>query len=147
MTASVSLGVGGAWKNVPSLFVGVAGVWKVVNNAYVGIGGAWKLAYVSLAASISGGGVGTRSGAGYATTPIDTVVTVVGGVGAITYAWSRVSGDVRVNATVPNGTPTRFTALMNSSGDNAAATFACIVTDSVGNEVTTNTHGVNLIAF
>ena len=92
---TISIGVGGAWKNVPSVSVGVSGAWKTVAAIWIGVGGAWKVAYTAL--SVTCANV-TASDGGFAasgTVQTDRSVSALpsGGSGNYTYAWAFLSGD------------------------------------------------------
>ena len=86
---------------------------------------------------------GSRNGPGQVTSGT-TNVFVSGGSGTITYAWSRVSGDSRIAATVPSGNSTAFRATLGAP-DLAQATFVCTVTRN--GESTTASVDVSLSSF
>ena len=72
---------------------------------------------------------GSRTGAGTVTSYVVTV-TVMGGTGAKTYSWVKLSGDV-ISATASTSATTAFSASIGLN-DELGATFRCTVTDAIG---------------
>ena len=72
---------------------------------------------------------GATSGAG---TCISQPVTVTasGGVGTLTYTWTKVSGDT-ISATASSAATTAFSGTV-SFNQEIGATFQCVVEDSIG---------------
>lgn len=131
----IRIGVGGAWKAAQA-FVGVGGAWKPT-EVFLGVGGAWKPLGSGLAAAAAPAvRVATRSGPGTVTTGV-TVVTVTGGVAPFAYAWARASGDAVITATADDAAATAFTADIGL-GETLAASFACAVTDALGQTAVSN---------
>lgn len=83
------VGVGGAHKTVRKISVGVGGVWKNVARKWVGVGGVWKLAFTYFSATASDATASLPVGNVVSAT---STVTVAGGTGPFTYAWSITSG-------------------------------------------------------
>jgi hypothetical protein len=70
--------------------------------------------------------------------------TVTGGVGALSYLWSRVSGDSSISITTPTASGTTFSATVSNYNTPKTATFLVTVTDSLGRVVASNTTVVTL---
>ena len=127
---TISVGVGGAHKNVVGMWVGSGGAWKYVTSVSVGSGGAWKLAFAPLdvtCANILGDNIGsTFSGSVSA----NANASVQYGSGNYSYSWVR-------NSTTSGNTPTissasvlnpTFTAAVTAP-TNSVSTWTLTVTD------------------
>ena len=131
----LSVVVAGIEKTVSSASLIVAGVAKTVRRVEAWNGSAWKVVKnfaPAFSASVSVPevyGVSTAPGGGFVTTNSVTV-TPSGGLAPYTYAWSLVSG-ASATAQSPTFATTTFRANVGPS-DSVVSTFACLVTDSLG---------------
>lgn len=128
-----------AAKSAAGLHIHSAGASKAAERAWIRTGGVTTQFYSSLASGGADPGVsvhptfadGTVSSSSSRTvTSREVSVTVGGGVGPYTYAWSSVSGDP-MTATDPSSDTTAFTASV-SPGAVLAAEWKCTVTDAAG---------------
>lgn len=128
------------------------------------MGGQWRrpvvtgaIALLTGAAGASGGGgsggmtatlsptsvFGGNTAPGSATTD-STTCTPADGTPAYTYLWTRLSGDSALAADSPTSATTTFTGYLEYDGHTLSATFACQVTDSLGNVVLSNIVSVSM---
>lgn len=131
---SLSVGVGGAHKNVVGMWVGVGGAWKYVARVDVGSGGAWKLAFAPLEVTCSdlyGEGLGPNPSG---TASETTNASVQYGSGNYSYLWTH-------NSTSEGNTPTpssatvlnpTFSAIVNVTTDSVSS-WTLTVTDTTYN--------------
>lgn len=73
---------------------------------------------------------GYRSGSGTGVTNV-TTATVSGGVAPYTYAWTYVSGDNTMSATVPTGVTTAFSASLSVNQEKDAV-WQVVAIDNLG---------------
>ena len=148
----MNIGVGGAWKQVTP-YIGVAGAWAQITGYWIGVGGAWKsMAILPMVVSVSPTSAsGSLSASALFTRPNVTsssvTVSVTGGSGTFTYAWSVVfnptnsidtSGTCSANSAT--AATTTFTG-QSCNGTNSPGsdyyTATCTVTDSVTGQIGT----------
>lgn len=96
----------------------------------------------------------TTVSASSATSPITTAavaVTVSGGNAPFTYNWRVKNNDPAtynvdgISILAPTTSSTQFRASIPTPGDGAFGSFECVVTDSLGNSVTSNSIDVSII--
>ena len=146
----ISVGVGGAWKSVTP-YIGVGGVWKQVTGYWIGVGGAWKsMAILPMTVSAS---PTSASGSGSYTAPLaqpnvttgSVTISITGGSGTFTYAWTVVfnptgstDGSGTCAADNPTAATTTFTG-KSCNGSNSPGsdyyTATVMVTDTVTGQV------------
>ncbi len=146
----INIGVGGAWKSVTP-YIGVGGAWKQITGYWIGVGGAWKsMAVLPMTLSVS-----PTSASGSTSSPLPSTrpnvttgsvtVSVTGGSGTFTYAWSVVfnstgstDGSGTCAANSPAAAATTFTG-QSCNGSNSPGsdyyTATCTVTDTVSGQV------------
>lgn len=76
---------------------------------------------------------GATSGAGNCISN-DVTVTATGGVGTLTYAWTKLSGDT-ISATAATAATTAFTGTVGIN-EELGATFQCEIEDAIGTTTT-----------
>lgn len=130
---TMSLKVSGAFVEVrPHLRV--AGVWKPVQDAWVKVGGVWKKFYTALTLTASPTSVsGTRDGPGEVITDY-TTISVTGGSGTYTYAWSAPFADTIDGDTTATA---RFRRVVEVVPQTVSGTATVTVTDTVNGVVET----------
>jgi hypothetical protein len=93
---NISIGVGGVWKSVTA-YIGVGGAWKLITGAWIGAGDSYHVAWASMNAipmslSVSptsaSGSIRSSSLTRQNVTSNSVTVTVSGGTGPFTHAWS-----------------------------------------------------------
>lgn len=127
---SLNVRSGGVWKAVVQPYVRNGGVWKPLVNMFVRSGGVWKLVWTGFTTSLSPTTL-TQSGPSYSSVTTGTcTVTVTGGVGPFTYAWTIVSGDPSFTPNSPTSASTTFTGTTTDPGVPTFATYKCVVTDT-----------------
>lgn len=130
----MSVGAGGVWKNVVSMWVGAGGVWKLVQQLSVGAAGAWKLGFAALTVSASNVSRSITNFAACAT--VTTVATpgtaVSGGSGSYTYLWECTDqGGYGSNFTCSNTAAASPTWSASVCGVTYIQTWRVTVTDTV----------------
>jgi hypothetical protein len=93
---NISIGVGGVWKSVTA-YIGVGGAWKLITGAWIGAGDSYHVAWASMNAIPMALSVSPTSASGSISslavirqnvTSNAVTVTVSGGTGPFTHAWS-----------------------------------------------------------
>lgn len=121
---------GGSFTAVNQPYVKNGGSWSPVLNVWVKTGGTWTLTWTGFTTDLSPttlGGFGT----GHSVTTTDPcVVTVTGGAGPFTYAWTYVSGDTSIFALTSTASSSYFRATGMADSEVRTAVFNCVVTDT-----------------
>ena len=90
---------------------------------------------------------GYKVGTGTVVTSGPCTVTVVGGAPPYTYTWTDVSNPDTITETLPASSFTYWRKTLTSTPDLASGTFKCVVEDSLGATVDSNTITVDLFNF
>ena len=108
--------------------IGIGGAWRTKAGEWIGVGGAWRPISSALAASATDA---TGGGSGYAgegdVTSSPTSLTVTGGSGNYTYAWSKVSGEDFTISSATTRNPYWYAYLADGFH---SATWKVVVTDT-----------------
>jgi len=95
---TIHIKVAGVWKEVDVPHIKVAGVWKAPDSVHVKVAGVWREAYTAVPPlSVSGGNLSAGesgfsvSGRVPASGSVSAFMTVTGGVGPFTYAWTKLT--------------------------------------------------------
>lgn len=118
------------------------GVWKVGNiRPWVYAASAWRTArvvwarqfglWVRIAEYLSAINVTGTTSIARGNTVSNTVAAAVGGYGAVSYSWTRISGAGQISAGAATATPWFF---QSAAG---ASTFRCTCTDAMTGDVVT----------
>ena len=127
--------IGSAWVDtLPKVHVAGADITPVTVREFHN--GAWRTVWSQIAMEVQPPFV-SRGGTGFQQTNI-VEANVTGAQGAVDYAWSRVSGDTRINITQNNTQSTRFVATVQQ-GETLSAVWRCTVTDTVTGATATDT--------
>lgn len=86
---------------------------------------------VGLSSSTASKTVGTAGGGPVTVTSPSVTASPIGGTAPYTYAWTRISGDASISASVPTGVSTAFSALV-ALETLVEAIFQVVVTDASG---------------
>jgi hypothetical protein len=144
---TVSLRLAGVTKPVTGMHLRIGGATKAVERAWLRTDGALKEIFASLSASLSSSSV-SGFGSSHSTIPISTTgvtAIVVGGVAPLSYLWTRTDGGGHAwTINSPTSATTNFTTSV-AVGAEQDATFACAVTDSAGQSVSTGSVGAACI--
>lgn len=133
----IALRNGGATKPVVGFHFRVGGATKVVERAWLRTGGVLKQFYGGFSVGLSADEVdGFSAGGGSVPTTTNAVTaTPTGGIGTLSYLWTRTDGDPHAwTINSPTSQATTFTTLC-AALDEHVATFICTVTDQAGQSV------------
>jgi hypothetical protein len=115
------------------LAVDSGGVTRLAKRVFlVDAGGTSRLIFANQITALASPSSVSRSGASITTltTPV-TTVSVTGGIGPFTFAWTFSSGGASIVITSPTTSSTAFSATI-FSGSDFTGTAQCLVTDSIG---------------
>ncbi len=132
----LSIRVANTAKRAAHLFVRDSNTGKRALRVWTRAGNAAKLAHSAFTPSVSMGSVDAIEfgGSGPLTTPPVTAAGLYG-VGAVSYAWARIAGDIGITASAPASATTDFNGGVGTVFL-LTATFRCTMTDAAGQVVT-----------
>jgi hypothetical protein len=121
-------------KDITGMGLRVGGALKTVTEGWIRVDGALKQFYALIQIALSSYSVLGRGNSATSVLVTSATVTasVVGAVGAVTYAWTRTDSDPQAwTINNPTAASASFSTLCDQ-GDQFTATFHCTTTDAAG---------------